>query len=62
MPRIDDTDGEGSSVSASARLYSGSPEGEALDAKYSGPSPEDQADRERRRKAREQGNEEPEED
>lgn len=61
MPRIDDTDGEGSSVSASARLYSGSPEGEALDAKYSGPSPEDQADRERRRKAREQGDEEPEE-
>ncbi|NLE97079.1 MAG: mechanosensitive ion channel [Propionibacterium sp.] len=47
MPKVEITDGEGTSISATARLYSGSPEGDELNRKYAGPHPDDLAERKR---------------
>lgn len=48
LPKVEITDGEGSSMSATARLYSGSPEGDELNRRYAGPHPDDMREREER--------------
>lgn len=48
MPKVEITDGHGTSISATARLYSGSPEGDELNRRYAGPHPKDMEERKRR--------------
>lgn len=48
LPRVEVTDGDGSSMSATARLYSGTPEREERARRYSGPDQEVLEERERR--------------
>lgn len=48
MPRVETTDGRGDSLSATARIFSGSPEAEERNRRYAGPSKEDLAERQAR--------------
>lgn len=52
LPAVEVTDGRGDSLSATARVFSGSPEAEERNRQYSGPSQQDLEEREARRQER----------
>lgn len=54
LPKVEITDGDGTSLSATARLFSGSPEGDELNRKYAGPHPDDMRERKQQAEEREQ--------